>query len=320
MKNLVCIYFTVLVSVCFSQTTENNLFIKELKLQSIQAPDSSELKVELARAYSKSGQVDSAFKYLFIGAKYDSTAFIVDNQDFYNLTLDKRWNLFLESQLNKIEIYNKFKYKDRMVTKALWTIGIRDQAFYSIINENEKMYGLGCKVNDSIWKIKYEINKINLIVVENIIKQYGWPKFSEFGTLACRNAFFVIQHSMVGSQKRYLPMIKEACINGDAEWSDYALMKDRVLKMENKPQIYGSQIDQNLLTHNYELYPIEDETHVNKRRDSVGLGPIEDYVKQFGISYVKPSLSKNSWDYRHYCILSILMLCLFGVAFIVKLD
>jgi hypothetical protein len=28
-------------------------------------------------------------------------------------------------------------------------------------------------------------------------------------------------------------------------------------------------------------FPIEDEAHVNQRRESVGLGPLEDYLKFF---------------------------------------
>ncbi|MDT3404368.1 hypothetical protein [Mucilaginibacter terrae] len=34
--------------------------------------------------------------------------------------------------------------------------------------------------------------------------------------------------------------------------------------------------------------PIEDEPNVNKRRAAVGLQPLEDYVKQWGIEYHLP--------------------------------
>ncbi len=37
-----------------------------------------------------------------------------------------------------------------------------------------------------------------------------------------------------------------------------------------------------------EFFPIEDEANVNKRRAAVGLEPLEEYAKHFGIDYVLP--------------------------------
>jgi hypothetical protein len=42
--------------------------------------------------------------------------------------------------------------------------------------------------------------------------------------------------------KKYFPQIEEAVKNGDLSKQQYALMKDRILMDEGKPQIYGSQI------------------------------------------------------------------------------
>ena len=39
-----------------------------------------------------------------------------------------------------------------------------------------------------------------------------------------------------------------------------------------------------------EVWPIEDEKNVNQRRDSLGLEPMEEYAKRFGLKYF--SLSK----------------------------
>jgi len=38
----------------------------------------------------------------------------------------------------------------------------------------------------------------------------------------------------------------------------------------------------------YEFFPIVDEVNVNKRRASVGLPPLEEYAKYFGVEYVLP--------------------------------
>jgi hypothetical protein len=275
MKKLVYIYLVLSVSICFSQTHEKSIFIQELKQASVNKPDSLVYKYELAKAYSVAEELDSAFKYLFIATKYDSTAFIIDSPDFYNLTRDERWNSFLDYQMQKIEAQLKFTYKYKSATKILWTIGISDQAFYDKIAENQKLYGVNCKENNAIWIMKLKINAINLYLVEDIIKKHGWPKYSEFGTLAGKNAFLVIQHSSSGSQKKYLPLIEEACKNNEAEWSSYAYMKDRSLTEENKEQIYGTQLKSSSITGKYEFFPIFDEINVNKRRKNAGLEPIE---------------------------------------------
>jgi hypothetical protein len=38
-----------------------------------------------------------------------------------------------------------------------------------------------------------------------------------------------------------------------------------------------------------QLEPIEDESNVDERRAKMGLGPLADYLKRFGIEYRKPT-------------------------------
>lgn len=35
----------------------------------------------------------------------------------------------------------------------------------------------------------------------------------------------------------------------------------------------------------YDFHPIEDEANVDKRRAEIGLGPLEEYARLFGIEY-----------------------------------
>jgi len=53
---------------------------------------------------------------------------------------------------------------------------------------------------------------------------------------------------------------------------------------EGKKQIYGSQLRQNDKGA-LEFYPIDDEPNVDKRRQAVGLPPLAEYAKQFGLVY-----------------------------------
>ncbi len=82
-----------------------------------------------------------------------------------------------------------------------------------------------------------------------------------------------LQHSTKEIRKKYFSYIEKAVKNGDLSKQQYALMKDKILMDEGKPQIYGSQID------NGKLYKLKDPINVNERRKEMGMEPIEDYLK-----------------------------------------
>ena len=56
---------------------------------------------------------------------------------------------------------------------------------------------------------------------------------------------------------------------------------------KGKKQLYGSQL-RRTKQGKMELYPIEDEPNVNKRRAAMGLGLLEDYVRGWGLTYTLP--------------------------------
>ena len=118
-----------------------------------------------------------------------------------------------------------------------------------------------------------------------IIAENGWPKKSEVKGSAAQAAFLVIQHADLELQQKYLPLLKEACEAGEADWSGYALMYDRVEMREGRPQLFGSQVTFNKETGNYEPYAIKEPEYVNKRRKEVGLGPIEEYLGHWNIEW-----------------------------------
>ena len=87
--------------------------------------------------------------------------------------------------------------------------------------------------------------------------------------------------------------MRAAVKKGNARAQELALLEDRVLTNQGKKQIYGSQVKIDS-TGKYLFFPIADEANVNKRRIKVGLGPLEDYAKYFGLEYVLPSKKKGS--------------------------
>jgi len=163
-----------------------------------------------------------------------------------------------------------------------------DQKFRTRVMSVEEKYGQNSKELAALWKEQTEIDDRLLKRLEEIIKQYGWPAKSLVGAEASLAAFLIIQHADYEYQKKYFPLIKEAMEKGEIEPGHVALLEDRILMREGKKQVYGSQLRRNEKTGKYEMWPVEDEENLDKRRLSVGLEPIAEYLKRFGVTYIPP--------------------------------
>ena len=172
-----------------------------------------------------------------------------------------------------------FWMPSRLFAQAIDTAAIKKQL--EVLRDRDQKTRTG---KDSVAFADY-IDSTNLIQVEALIAKYGWPGKSFVGRRGNQTVFLVIQHADSATQARYLPMMKRSVELGESELSDLALLQDRVLMSQGKKQIYGSQVVRNNATGNWELYPIEDEEHLNERRAKAGLETIEEYAKFFGIEY-----------------------------------
>lgn len=115
-----------------------------------------------------------------------------------------------------------------------------------------------------------------------IVEEHGWPGRSLVGEGACQGAFLVLQHADLETQKKYLPLLREATEAGEVKSTALPLLEDRVRILEGKKQIYGSQVSRHA-DGRVELWPIEDEARVDERRASVGLEPLAAYLQRFGL-------------------------------------
>jgi len=235
----------------------------------------------LACAFALSQQIDSAFHYLNISTVSDSTVRALNDADFYFLIDDPRWTVLENSLVEKVEAHNG-KYNNIELAKELWRMKIKDQAFYYHLDIAEKSCAKNPIITSAIWEIKNILNSSNVARIEAIIEEHGWPKQSDVGGSAAATVFLIIQHSSIEVQKKYLPKMRDAADNGEANWSSLALLIDRINLGEGKEQIYGSQLYGNEDGTFYVKDLFEPE-FVNQRRRSVGLGPIESYVERWDV-------------------------------------
>lgn len=141
---------------------------------------------------------------------------------------------------------------------------------------------------DSLRRAGAILDSINTIKVTKILDERGWVGMQVVGGSANATLFLVIQHSHPFIQQKYLPMMREAVKNGNALKSELAMLEDRVLIGQGRRQLYGTQVIQDPASGKPKFYPIADEINVNIRRNSVGLGRIENYAEHFGFTYVPP--------------------------------
>jgi hypothetical protein len=133
-----------------------------------------------------------------------------------------------------------------------------------------------------------EADRANLRRLEEIIAQHGWPGVSLVGEEGSRAAFLVLQHADLAAQQRYLPLVRQAAAAREIAPGLVAMLEDRVLMQTGQEQIYGTQVRVDPAGR-ATLWPVRDEADVDRRRASVGLNPLAEYLAAFGIEYRPPT-------------------------------
>ncbi|CAA0357061.1 conserved exported hypothetical protein [Alteromonas infernus] len=138
------------------------------------------------------------------------------------------------------------------------------------------------------------LEKMRLIDARNtdrlneIVKKHSWVTEDLVGKKGVSAAFLIVQHSPdYKFQEEMLPLLKQSFLNGEGvTGQEFALLTDRVLVHQNKPQLYGTQL--NILNGELVFDPILDKGSVNKRRAEVGLPSLEEYKKVVAEAYGVP--------------------------------
>ena len=138
------------------------------------------------------------------------------------------------------------------------------------------------------------IDTSNAERVRAIVRRYGWPSPELVGRDGAEAACLIVQHSDLAFQKEMLPLVEKAYRSGGLSGQSYALLLDRVLVGEGKPQVYGTQAKrfEEWKGQEAELEPIEDEANVDKRRAEVGLFPLSEYRELLKRMYFPQGKSK----------------------------
>ncbi|MCV2485966.1 hypothetical protein OD917_13610 [Flavobacterium sp. SH_e] len=226
-----------------------------------------------------------AFKWLNLAIDngYENIAHIQIDGDLKSLHSEKQWKKTINKLQKKLDIIGA-NY-DKVLEKELAQIYADDQEIRGEFMNIYKAPNPDKKKMDSIGKIMGVKDSINLIKVMKILDERGWLGKNVVGGQGNKTLFLVIQHADLEYQQKYLPMMREAAKNGNADPGNLAYLEDRVALREGRKQIYGSQAAKNKKTGKMYISPMIDPDNVDKRRAEVGLGTIAEYAAKLNIKW-----------------------------------
>ena len=161
---------------------------------------------------------------------------------------------------------------DLALKETLENIFERDQYNRLLWSQAVKNHPGDTERNERLARKALMTDSLNLVLVDKILSQHGFPRKDQVGDFGNQAAWLVFQHADLDYQKRFLPQMEAAVSRGDIAPLYLALLRDRIDVREGRPQRYGTQIDGK-----GNLAPLLDASRVNKWRQEVGLPPIEQF-------------------------------------------
>lgn len=208
------------------------------------------------------------------------TEYYTNNEDEIKVVLIRKSNSedreFIKSLRDSVNAVKKLEEENKRIVELLdvdcSTISSQLSHVYTLDQENRRGNN-----------IDLAIDKTNLSIVVSILEKCDRSLFTEQDFLA---TWLVLQHSNSYQMKKYLSFLKSGVEKGLLAASRVALMEDRILISENKPQLYGSQVYMDGKG-KWQVHKIKDVESVDQRRAAVGLGPLSDYLSKWDIDYKK---------------------------------
>jgi hypothetical protein len=129
------------------------------------------------------------------------------------------------------------------------------------------------------------VDAINLRRLRHIVNQDGFPTIAMVGVDGVHAAFLLTQHADDDRafQEKILTIITRRWQSGVFDGNGYALLTDRVLRAQGKPQVYGTQFEER--DHDWKPEPVADEAHVDERRHALGLISLANYSCKIRAAY-----------------------------------
>lgn len=238
-----------------------------------------------ACSWALSGDTTRSIQNLQLAADkgWKNVKHLQGDTDLEHLHSTSEWDTVMAAVRSNLAEYEKDF--DKPLKEKLEQIYVKDQMLRQLYSEAEEKFGPESDEMRYFWQLVSEQDRKNEEEVIKIIDEHGWVGKSTVGGKANMTLWLVIQHAPLETQEKYLPVMKESVLNGESSGRHLAMLEDRILMRNDKPQTYGSQIVTDEETGRQKVYEVKDPEYINQRRKEVGLGPIQDYVKRWGIEW-----------------------------------
>ncbi|MCD8073269.1 MAG: hypothetical protein LUE10_08975 [Alistipes sp.] len=197
-------------------------------------------------------------------------------EDFAELHGDPRWAAFME------EVEELKSGYDNPLRLRLKDIQYRDQGIRLVV-----MYSRSHPLADRIHDYMRRIDAQSAREVTAVIDRVGWPGEDMVGSEGAETVFLAIQHADdLEVQQKYIPLLRQAVLEGRAEGWQLAFLTDRILMNQGKKQIYGTQkvISYTDDSESY-IIPLEYPERVDSLRAEIGLEPLAEELGEYGIEW-----------------------------------
>jgi hypothetical protein len=122
------------------------------------------------------------------------------------------------------------------------------------------------------------VHRENAARLTAIVDTGGWPGRSQVGDEAASAAWRILQHAIgePALMRRMFAVLRAEAARGEADPAEVAMLDDRIRVFEGRLQRYGTQYHWNDDgTAMVPMVGVEDAEHVDERRSSVGLPPMQ---------------------------------------------
>jgi hypothetical protein len=144
----------------------------------------------------------------------------------------------------------------------------KDQELRVTWSKLDKQFGTNTIQADSIKKLVDKYRHLHTERLKEIYDQHGFPTHKTVGKEGVENILVIAVHSLdVDFQNLTFVYLLLEAKNGSIDWTDLALLMDRMRKNEGKPQYFATQPVKDVRkADEFQLYKIADEKNLDQRR------------------------------------------------------
>jgi hypothetical protein len=131
-----------------------------------------------------------------------------------------------------------------------------------------------------------QVDERHLRRLKHIVAQDGVPTIDMVGVSGVEATFVMTAHveDDVDLQKQVLKVFRRRLPRGEIKGGQLALLTDKILRAEGKPQRFGTQFDESMKPE-----PIADAAHVDERRRALGMISLANYACEMRVLYGQES-------------------------------